>query len=565
MKNIYRSSYQLKKEDYKMSKHFIPFILILTLLILPQTTYSDVSQSWVVRFNGQNNGMDMATANTSDMFGNVFVIGYCVGMTYDYVTLKYSPEGAYHWNNLFNGPANSYDLAYSIGLDGNGNAYVVGASTGTGSFLDYCLVKYNNYGSYQWNFRHNGPANGDDQAFAIFIDSYHNKYVTGGSEAAGIDDDFCTIKFNSSDLIDWIQRYNGPGNSNDQAIAVGTDANGNVYVAGYSVGTSINYDYCLIKYAPNGTQQWVARYNGPGNGDDKITGMVADYAGYVFVTGYSWNGTDYDYCTIRYNSNGNTDWIQRYNGTGSGNDETVGLKRDNAGNVFVTGKSVGLGTGYDLLTVKYSLSGTPLWNKRYNGPGNGEDVGASIATDAFGDVYVAGSSVGNGSNFDYVTIKYNSSGVQQWNMRYNGPGNSIDKVAAITLDYYSNVIVSGSSITSGSNYDICTIKYTQFTGIHPIGNEIPADFKLFQNHPNPFNPVTKIRFDIPSVVNRETSNVKLVVYNILGEEITVLINQEMKPGSYEAEFNGNNFPSGLYFYKIVSENFSDTKRMMMVK
>ncbi len=102
-------------------------------------------------------------------------------------------------------------------------------------------------------------------------------------------------------------------------------------------------------------------------------------------------------------------------------------------------------------------------------------------------------------------------------------------------------------------------------GIEPISSEIPTRFELFQNYPNPFNPSTKIKFNIPQVGQRHAFDTKLIIYDVLGKEITVLVNQELKPGTYEIEWNAENYPSGVYFYKLQTEQFTSVKKMMLVK
>ena len=103
------------------------------------------------------------------------------------------------------------------------------------------------------------------------------------------------------------------------------------------------------------------------------------------------------------------------------------------------------------------------------------------------------------------------------------------------------------------------------TGINSINSKVPEEYSLSQNYPNPFNPVTKIRFDIPSNVKRQTANVKLIVYDILGQEITTLVNEQLQPGTYEVTFDGSNLPSGVYFYRILSGDFSGIKKLLLVK
>ncbi len=97
-------------------------------------------------------------------------------------------------------------------------------------------------------------------------------------------------------------------------------------------------------------------------------------------------------------------------------------------------------------------------------------------------------------------------------------------------------------------------------GIGVNSNEIPEKFVLSQNYPNPFNPSTKIAFSIPT-----TGNVKLVVFNSLGQQVAELVNKQLISGQYEIDFTATNLPSGIYFYKLSSENYSETKKMILVK
>lgn len=102
-------------------------------------------------------------------------------------------------------------------------------------------------------------------------------------------------------------------------------------------------------------------------------------------------------------------------------------------------------------------------------------------------------------------------------------------------------------------------------GIKPVSNSIPKEFKLYQNYPNPFNPSTKIKFDVPAEVGSLNSEVRLVIYDILGKEITSLINQQLQPGTYEVKWEAGNYPSGVYFYKLEYEGFMQIKKMILLK
>ena len=146
-------------------------------------------------------------------------------------------------------------------------------------------------------------------------------------------------------------------------------------------------------------------------------------------------------------------WVQRYDGPGAGADNAFAMAVDRAGNVFVTGESTGVGSGYDIVTLKYSNAGVPLWTNRYNGPANGADAGNALMLDANGDAVVTGSS-GNG-DLDCVTLKYSSAGVPLWTNRYLINGDSA-LGTAVTVDTNNNVLVAGYSYSSG----IKTLKYS---------------------------------------------------------------------------------------------------------
>jgi hypothetical protein len=91
-------------------------------------------------------------------------------------------------------------------------------------------------------------------------------------------------------------------------------------------------------------------------------------------------------------------------------------------------------------------------------------------------------------------------------------------------------------------------------------NEIPTSFVLYQNYPNPFNPSTTIEFDIP-----ERTNVKLIIYDILGREVETLIDKELEPGKYKINFTATNLPSGVYFYTLRTPKFTKTNKMLLIK
>lgn len=106
----------------------------------------------------------------------------------------------------------------------------------------------------------------------------------------------------------------------------------------------------------------------------------------------------------------------------------------------------------------------------------------------------------------------------------------------------------------------------QTVGIENISTEIPAAYSLYQNYPNPFNPSTNIKFSIRQTENRIQKTVaKLIVYDITGKEVAVLLNEALQRGTYEVTFDGSGLTSGVYFYKLQAGDYTETKRMVMIK
>jgi len=541
---------------------FVLFAAVIMVLSV-QSSFSQVNQVWEQRYNGSADSTDYTEQIVVDAQGNIYVTGATIsggGAHYDMVTIKYGPDGSIQWLQKYNGPGDSTDYATSIAVDISGNVYITGSSFGSGTKSDYVTIKYNSSGVQQWAQRYNAPDNESDNAYALTLDASGNVYVTGTSFIAGSTYDIYTIKYNTSGVQQWAQRYNAPGNSTDSPSEIALDDAGNVYVAGYSIGIGTSLDYLTIKYNSAGVQQWEQRYNGPGNSTDNIFGLQIDGSGNVYITGFSGgSGSSGDFATIKYNSAGVQQWLQRYNGSGNGFDVARSLGLDDSGNVYISGYTTETASGEDFTTIKYNSAGVQQWLQSYNGPGNAGDEVNSCTIDSSGNVYITGYSKGNGTDYDYATIKYSSAGAQLWVERYNGPTGNVDEPKSIAVDGSGFVYVSGRS-RSATGFDIATIKYAQTIGIQNIGSEIPASFTLGQNYPNPFNPKTNIALKIA-----KSGFVSMKVYDISGKEVAVLVNEVLSAGVYNVDFNASLLASGTYFYRLETDGFSDVKKMVLVK
>ena len=169
--------------------------------------------------------------------------------------------------------------------------------------------------------------------------------------------------------------------------------------------------------------------------------IAVDSLGNIYVTGYT--GSTKSCTTIKYYPNGDTAWVRRYEEGG----EPAGIAIDCYGNVYVTTESSSA-ANWDYGTLKYDSSGNLLWVATYNGPGNWYDLPCAIAVDGTGYVYVTGYSCGNGTTgWDYATIKYYPNGDTAWVRRYNNEQLvNVDQPFALAIDVLGNCYVTGYSV-----------------------------------------------------------------------------------------------------------------------
>jgi hypothetical protein len=161
----------------------------------------------------------------------------------------------------------------------------------------------------------------------------------------------------------------------------------------------------------------------------------------------------------------------------------------------------------------------------------------------------------------YQDAKFGGSAFKDNTIYLNDQGNSNVWKWDITSAYNNaNFITSGINTTypgfGGLSFNDNTFPF----GIRTLSENIPGSYSLMQNYPNPFNPSTKIQFQIV-----KTGNVKLAVFDILGREVETLLNRRLNPGSYEFSFDASHLASGIYFYRLETQSFRDTKKMILLK
>lgn len=435
---------------------------------------SSGAQQWVKYYNGVEGFFDKAIDVLTDSGGNCYITGNSIKFsdgTSDLMLIKYNPAGDVLWVKTYDGPGGLDDIPIKLVKNNAGNVLVLGDSysyffnplCGTS---DYLILNYNQDASLNWESRYDGAGNGIDIATSIIPDNNGNSFATGYSFDKVANYDMATVKYNSNGAPLWASRYDG-NNGIDKSSDVTIDSSGYVYVSGSSQGAGSGYDILTIKYNPDGTENWVQRYNGGSNGDDHSTGIAVDASGNVYSGGYrDSSGFGKDFILIKYNSSGDRQWTVRYNGPGSADDIMTAMTSDASGNIYVSGTSIGSGSGEDIATLKFDANGNQIWLARFNGQANQSDIPSDITIDNSGSIIVTGKSFSGSAeigfhtqNFDMITIKYNSTGNQQWAVLYNGTSNSDDESNSVTTDINGNIFVAGSAVNTITNSDFTILKY----------------------------------------------------------------------------------------------------------
>jgi len=364
---------------------------------------------WAKTYTGSAAGLDYGYALTLDQDGNVYVGGFGNGaslLTYDLFVLKYDSDGNEVWTQRWTSPIQNYSAyAYSIAVDSQQNVYVTGFESDGFADGRFITLKYDSGGILQWAKDYNGSPTQIDYANHIVVDDAGNSYITGWSGGANNLHDITTIKYGPDGDELWVKRYNGSADDNDYGYRLALNSSGNVYVAGQSVETGSDNDITTIKYSPDGNELWIRHYNGPANGYDAGQAIAVDAEGNAYVTGNHTTAGGLDCATLKYSPNGELLWTASFDGPDNGADVLFTIALDDSANAYVGG-FVSSGGAIDIVTIKYDSAGNEQWAQLYNGPANSFDGPYAIALDAERNVLVSGYSTGIGTDYDWTVIKY---------------------------------------------------------------------------------------------------------------------------------------------------------------
>lgn len=459
--------------------------------------------------------------------------------------------------------------------DSAGNLIIVGSTEAKFPRYNAVAVMLDSTGQIVWQKSYD---NGYSTALQSVVKIGDYLYALGRSTGSN-GWDMYLLKINSANgqLIKSV-RFDGPAHDFDDGMDLKTDDQ-YLYCLGSSEGTDSKSDYWLIKTTTDLDSLWSVPYNGAANEGDWANKLFLRNNA-ILVTGSS-TGLNYnDIVTVAYNFNGEYLWENNFDGQGHFNDWPNKILVDNCNRIIIAGSGWGkyANSNNDFYLLALDESGQSLWSSEYGGSGLFTDECRDmIFTDDF-DIAVAGYAgefnIFGDRTTDAVVLMHNRHGQLVWQKKYDrsfAGGKHDDYGCALG---FANNIIYMAGYSEGKDGGNFVIAYDSDTGSEFWQNingqlvvsdlEIiktqPNEFSLSQNYPNPFNPVTTIAFSLP-----EPSDVSLAIYNALGQEVAVLINDHRPAGEHRVEFNAGNLPSGVYFYRLTAGKFSAVNKMFLLK
>lgn len=549
-------SYQ-NKCYFKLSIKVMAYFLFYISFSSAQST---LEQEWVREYTGDYEMQDSRDIAVDDS-GNVYVgiTSFDTISSYGFTLIKYNTDGQIKWTRKYEGPftpdtSKSKDYVQDIAIDYENNIYLTGRSEFLQSdpydvHTTFVTIKYNSDGEQQWlsKFRIDSLEQGWYWPYTIAVDSSRNVYVGGNFDKSIL------LKYNPFGNLLW--QRNIESVSTVKGIIL--DEKANIYIPG--TGLSIT------KYDSSGNLKWVTC-------TDSLEGIDVPYIGYISMdkknniyinSAYKTNYINNKVIVIvKYDRDGTFRW-KREHGEKSPyiTNAPVGCVLDNVGNIYLGGIYYNENTRESrFMVIKYDSSGNQIWITNFDAPANTSLDLKKIAMDTEYNIYLIGSvDTFDINDYNFAIVKFDSSGNLLYSDFY-GVFDRNEQAMATAIDNYNNVYITGDSYSS-KGQKVITLKYIQKpVSIEPINKLLPVNPELYQNYPNPFNSVTKIPFFVS-----QKEKVRISVYDILGREVSVVLNSVLSAGKFEVEWNALNQSSGVYICKMQTKSSTVSRKILLIK
>jgi len=536
---------------------------------------------WARTYGGSDGDGGYSVQQTSD--GGYIIGGYTESFGAggeDVWLLKTDANGDTIWTHTYGGTAS--DVGQSVQQTTDGGYIIAGYTLSFGQgYYDFYLIKTDADGDTLWTSTCGGSD--WDEGYSVQQTADGGYIVAGYTESFGAgDEDVWLVKADADGNILWACAYGGTGKDIGQSVQQTTD--GGYIITGYTISFGQGYyDIYLIKTDADGDTLWTRTYGGTDWDEGYSVQQTAD-GGYI-VAGLteSFGGQDNeDVWLLKIDADGDTLWTHRYGG--SADDQGFSVQQTTDGAYIVAGGTRSFGAGdYD------------VWLLRVAGEAPEPDVSIEIVPD---DPPVT---VPQGGSFGFTgTLTNNTEDPQTTDIWVMAVG-PLEGIHGPFKEFYDFPLDPGQSRSAHFNQRVPNLAplgfydYIAYCGDYPSTaidssffqieviagpltkageagwvltgsflegdlTDLPSEFALLSNYPNPFNAQTVIEYQLPV-----TSNVKLEIYNLLGNKVTTLVEGEQEAGYRSVSWDASDVSSGIYFYKLSAGDYTETMRMILVK
>jgi len=529
-----------------MKKIILIIILISSLPSFAQMVPQWKSQMGLPTYSGGNpRGMVLDDSNNVYLLDNVVNFGNLETDCQDPVLHKLNKNGQTLWTKNFGTIPCAQELSQCLKIDNDKNLFVLCQIADTRNEVNSYVIKLNNNGDILWKTNIGKALNFFDSKMELsslgfvyvsiknfnFNFSYENRIFKISPEGLKTD----SIKISSD---------NGPGFIYDFKIL----SDNEIYILFYD--ETLNSFISLVD--SKGSVKWI-------NNTTYYSCSLLDKDSSLVISN--------PWIINKFNKHGNIVWSKAIYGSNpnsfNGNSIRPHLILTKDNNIIFAGCAPVTNQSHTFLITKFnSQTGDSVWGFKLINTIPDNSMLTDIAMDSSGKYYACGlifqanTLTGN----SYGIIKLSSEGNLLRTTLNEGYLNKFLMPSYIAACTDNSIVMEGFYDGQASYEQSLTIKYSQPVNIISNSNTLTYNFSLAQNYPNPFNPTTVIGFQLPA-----DGFVNLKIYDINGREVSELVNAKLNAGEYKIDFNAGNLPSGVYYYKMTTESFSETKKMILVK
>jgi hypothetical protein len=480
-------------------------------------------------------------------------LALCLVMAVAVVSIAQPPDTL--WTRTFGG--SSYEKGNCVQQTNDGGFIVVGytASYGAGGY-DVWLIKTDSFGDTLWTRTFGGGT--VDEGLSVQQTNDGGYIITGGTQSYGAGGyDVWLIKTDSNGDRLWTRTFGGT--DTDEGNCVQQTNDGGYIITGYtnSYGAGSS-DVWLIKTNSNGDSLWTNTFGGSG-GDEGYSVQQTNDGGYIITGGTdSFGAGALDVWLIKTDSLGIQEWQRTF---GVSHDE-IGwsVRQTTDGGYIITARFFSSGAGgLDTWLIKTDSLGIRQWQRTFGG--SDAEWGWSVQQTSDGGYIITGNTYSYGvGGSDVWLIKTDSNGDSLWTRTIGGNRDDVGLCIQQTDD--GGYIITGYTESYGAGaWDVWLIRLESETSVVPNTNpSYPQELILHPAFPNPFNPTTNLTFDIP-----KASEVKINIYDIQGRKVTDLYSGWCSAGTYRTTFNATDLPSGIYFCRMEAGNFTQARKLLLLK